>query len=167
MSSLAKIAAVFILSIAMRSYGDTPSTVFTISGRVISRTCTFDNANQSVSLNTISVRDFLENPVPVLQEFTVTITCGSGVSSVQLSFSGSPDISDHTAFANTGQATGVALRLLHEDKVILPDGSYTAPIPVVNNTGKIILKAGYTVTSLSTFSAGDFESTAILSFIYD
>lgn len=167
MSSLVSIIIAVITSIATSCYADTPSAIFTLSGRVISRTCTFDNADQSVSLNTISIRDFLKSPVPVLQEFTVAITCGSGVSSVRLSFSGTPDMTDNTAFANTGQAKGVALRLLHGGNMIFPDGSYEVPVPVVNNAGKSTLQAGYTVTSPDALSAGEFESTAILSFIYD
>lgn len=168
MRNLLKISGVLLsLCTVMPASADTPSAIFTISGRVISRTCTFDSANQSITLSTISVPELLASRVPLLQDFPVAITCGSGVTSVKLAFSGTPDSVDSSAFASSGQAQGVALRVLHGDTVIPPDGSYSVPMTIVNNAGSRLLQAGYTLTDSGALSAGDFSSTVILSFVYD
>lgn len=167
MSNVLKISAVIALGMVMPAIADTPSAIFTISGRVISRTCTFDSTHQSISLHPVNVRDFLTSRVPLLQDFPVAITCGSGVTSVKLAFSGTPDSVDSSAFASSGQAQGVALRVLHEDTVIPPDGSYSVPMTIVNNAGSRLLQAGYTLTDPGALSAGDFSATVILSFAYD
>lgn len=166
----AVIAAGVLLSMALQpdaSAAD-PTTIITITGTVVSRTCTFDEATQSVPLEEINTREFTDTGVKKSTTFPVAISCGSGVTSVSIVPDGTPDSQDPTTFANTGQSTGVALRLLDASgNVLLPDGTSKVSVTPVAGKGSYSFRAGYVATAPGAVTGGDFVSVATLSFNYD
>lgn len=147
---------------------DSSSTIITITGTVVSKTCTFDDATQLVELDEINTREFTDAGVKKRTEFPVSISCGRGVTSVSIVPKGTPDLLDPTAFANTGQSTGVALRLLDaSDNVLLPDGTSQVLVMPTEGKGRYSFRGGYVATAPGAVTAGDFVSVATLYFNYD
>lgn len=144
---------------------DSPTTTIPLSGRVVANTCTFNNANQTVTLDKISPTEFRDSSIKAAKNFTVGITCSAGVSMVQIVPSGQADAIDKTAFNNSGDADNVALRLLTSNgQVLAPDGSNGVSVTPSSGSGSYTFKAGYVATG--NVSAGSFTSMVTMSFNY-
>ncbi|MBJ9122320.1 type 1 fimbrial protein [Citrobacter koseri] len=161
---------IFIFSFSLWA-STQPKGNFTISTRVVSRTCEFNDALQTIILDDISTSAFKDSSIKAVQQFTVNITCGTGVSSVNIVVSGSADTSDTTLFKNTaqnpsGNTTGVGLRVFDNDNVIRPDGLTPVLIVPVNQTGSHTFKAGYVATRPGNVTPGAFATSLTLQFDY-
>ncbi|MBC3252453.1 fimbrial protein [Serratia fonticola] len=144
---------------------DNPTTIIPLTGQVVSNTCTFNNANQTVTLGKVSPADFRDNGIKAATNFTVGITCGAGVSAVQIIPTGQADTMDSTAFTNNGSAENVGLRLLSSDgQVLTPDGSAGVSVTPSGGSGSYTFQAGYVATG--NVSGGSFTSMVTLSFDY-
>ncbi|MBJ8986873.1 type 1 fimbrial protein [Citrobacter koseri] len=145
---------------------DNPTAIITISGTVVSKTCSFDSTSHSVILDEISVGEFTDNSIKAPRQFPISISCGSGVQSVEIIPSGEPDPNDSTAFRNTASAENVGLRL-HDDnnQVLSPQGSSVTIIPD-NGSGSYMFTAGYVATGDDIIEGG-FSSMVNLEFKYD
>ena len=144
---------------------DNPTTVIPLSGRVVANTCTFNNANQTVTLSKVSPTDFRDSGIKAAKNFTVGISCAAGISTVRIVPSGQADAIDETAFNNSGNAENVALRLLTSNgQVLAPDGSEGVSVTPSSGSGSYTFQAGYVATG--NVSAGSFTSMVTLSFDY-
>lgn len=132
-------------------------------------TCTFNDATQTVVLDDIAASAFSDKSLYSVTPFDVRIKCDTDVTLVKIIPSGTPDGDDETAFSNTGSAKHVALRLLDQDKqVLLPDGTIgVSVVPSGDGEGNYTFSAGYVATAPGQVTAGNFASTATLSFEYD
>lgn len=147
------------------AYADNPTTIIPLTGRVLANTCTFNNASQTVTLNKVSPADFRDSSIKATQNFTVEITCSAGISTVQIVPTGLPDAIDETAFANSGNAENVGLRLLSSDgQVLAPDGSVGVSVTPSGGSGSYTFQAGYVATG--SVSGGSFTSMVTMSFDY-
>ncbi|WP_166733308.1 fimbrial protein [Serratia fonticola] len=154
-----------LLGIVPSAQADNPTTVIPLSGRVVANTCTFNNANQTVTLSKVRLAEFRDSGIKAAKNFTVGITCASGISTVRIIPSGQADTLDKTAFKNTGNANNVALRLLTSDgKVLAPDDSKGISVTPSGGSGSYTFQAGYVATG--NVSAGSFTSMVTLSFDY-
>ena len=144
---------------------DNPTTTIPLTGRVVANTCTFNNANQTVTLSKVSPTEFRNSGIKAAKNFTVGITCAAGVSTVRIIPSGLADALDETAFSNSGNAENVALRLLTSNgQVLAPDGSQGVSVTPKSGSGSYTFQAGYVATG--NVSAGSFTSMVTLSFDY-
>lgn len=144
---------------------DNPTTVIPLTGRVVASTCTFNNANQTVTLSKVSPTDFRDSGIKAAKNFTVGITCSTGVSTVRIVPGGQADAIDETAFNNSGNAENVALRLLSSDgRVLPPDGSEGVSVTPSGGSGSYTFQAGYVATG--SVSGGSFTSMVTMSFDY-
>lgn len=144
---------------------DNPTTTIPLTGRIVSNTCTFNNANQTVTLSKVSLAAFRDNGVKAAKNFTVGIACGAGVSMVKIVPTGQADAIDETAFSNSGSAENVGLRLLSSDgQVLSPDGSIGVSLTPSGGSGSYTFQAGYVATG--NVSGGSFTSMVTLSFDY-
>ncbi|XGI80457.1 fimbrial protein [Enterobacter hormaechei] len=149
----------------------------TITGNVLSNTCTIDNgsANQTVVLPDISDRDISgKGKLGGLTNVTIKLNdCGTAASEVEVSASGNQDDEDATAFSNSvsqedGGATGVGVYFYHTDGAtkFLPDGSVTQVsklTPLSDNT--LNYQASY-VGINDTVTAGPFSTVVNMTFTY-
>ncbi|HEY1844321.1 MAG TPA: fimbrial protein [Buttiauxella sp.] len=162
------ICLIIVCFFSKKSFSENPVSVLTISGRVISKTCAFENESQIFYLSDVNTNAFKDSRLYSKKEYSININCGSGVSAVKVVVNGSEDSLDKDAFANTGQSTGVALRLLDANGGILaPDGSKEILITPQNLVGKFTFAAAYIATAPGRVTAGTFESLVTLSFSYD
>lgn len=147
---------------------DNPTTVIPLSGRVVPSTCTFNNANQTITLDKIRLANFGNSTtIKAVKIVTVGITCASGISAVKIIPNGQADAKDPTAFKNTGNAGNVGLRFSDSGGVALPpDGSRGVSVTPKNGSGSYNFQAGYVATSKGNVSAGSFTSMVTLSFDY-
>lgn len=144
---------------------DNPTTVIPLTGRVVANTCSFNNANQTVTLSKVSPTEFRDSGIKAAKNFTVGISCAAGISTVRIVPSGQADALDETAFNNSGNAENVALRLLTNDgKVLAPDDSKGVSVTPSGGSGSYTFQAGYVATG--NVSAGSFTSMVTLSFDY-
>lgn len=174
MKTTSKLASVLVMGalLSLVSQSDAraahPSTLITVTVTVVDKTCTFDEASQSVELDEITTRGFMDTGIKKRTEFPVTITCAGAVASVNIVPEGTPDLQDPTAFANTGQSSGVALRLLDaSDNVLRPDGTSQVSVVPVEGKGSYRFRAGYVATAPGAVTSGDFVSVVTLGFNYD
>lgn len=150
-----------------------PTATITISGTVVSKTCTFDEATPpTVVLSDIGAREFTDTAAKKVVNVPVAITCGAGVAqTVQIVPTGTADTADTTAFKNTGASTGVALRFMDaSDNALLPNGTKTVSVSLPGTgerKGAYTFKAGYVATAPGAVSGGNFASVVTLSFNYN
>jgi P pilus assembly protein, pilin FimA len=148
-----------------------PTAVITLTGTVVSRTCTFDETVASVVLDDINPREFTDGSMKKARDVVVGITCGSGVSSVKIVPTGTADAADTTAFKNTGASTGVALRFTNASgSTLLPGGTSSVqvtPSGTAEKTGSYTFKAGYVATAPGAVTGGNFASMVTLNFNYE
>jgi minor fimbrial subunit len=157
------------LSTATESLSETnPAMVVTFNWRVLRPTCSFKTSVQNVTLDDITDRAFTDTDVRNATPFTVGITCQSGLDTVKIVPAGTPDTQDPTAFANTGTAGNVALRLMDKaGKTLRPDGSSGVAVTPQSGEGSYTFSAGYVATSVGKVTPGSFVSVVSLTFEYD
>ncbi|MBJ9260676.1 type 1 fimbrial protein [Citrobacter amalonaticus] len=144
-----------------------PQTV-TITGTVVSNTCSFDDVAPTVVLDDIGTSEFTNATVRKLKDVSVNITCGAGVTSVKIVPTGTEDGIDNTLFKNTGTSTGVGLRLQGSDgTIMLPSGSSEVSVTPISGKGNYTFKAGYVATTPNTVTSGQFLSQVTLNFNYN
>ena len=154
-----------LLGIVPSAQADNPTTVIPLSGRVVANTCTFNNANQTVTLSKVRLAEFRDSGIKAAKNFTVGISCAAGISTVRIVPSGQADAIDETAFNNSGNAENVALRLLTNDgKVLAPDGNEGVSVTPSGGSGSYTFQAGYVATG--NVSGGSFTSMVTMSFDY-
>lgn len=137
-----------------------------IIGKVVSKTCSFDTADQTVFLDDIAVSDFTDNTIKAPKSFAVDFSCGAGVSSVNIKLSGQPDSNDATAFRNKSDAKNVALRLLDNDMGVLGPSNSKVTVTPISGRGSYTFTAGYVATA-DNVTEGGFQADVGLNFMYD
>lgn len=158
---------VLSLVLASTALATDPSTTLTISGRVVSKTCSFDKDTQTVVLDDITAAEFIDTGIKKATTFDVGITCGVGVSSVNIIPVGDAASND-IDFLNTGKATGVALRLQDASgNPLRSDGNSSVSVTPVGLTGSYTFTAGYVATNPGGVTGGNFSSSVTLNFDYD
>ena len=98
--------------------------VITINGKVVATPCTVSTPTAEINLGTLYSADFVTaGSASAWQTFTLNLTnCPIGTSKVTATFSGSSD-SSNTYYANTGNATNMAIQLADSDGNNLKNGS--------------------------------------------
>lgn len=142
---------------------------FTISGTVLAPTCSFARDTQVVNLQEVTIRDFKNTNVVAEIPVEIPITCGAGLSSVNIVASGEPASGMDSSFKNTGTARNVALRFMADSRSPMsPDGSKSVTVAVTNGAGSHTFLAGYIATpQAGALGAGTFVSTVTLNFQYN
>lgn len=147
---------------------ENPTQIITISGTVVSKTCAFDDTTSTVILDDIGSREFTDATARKLTDVLVSITCGAGVTSVNIVPSGIEDETNNTLFRNTGDATGVGLRLQNESgTAMLPSGSTNVSVVPASGKGSYTFRAGYVATAPGEVTGGSFLSQVTLNFDYN
>ena len=147
----------------------------TISGTVRDNTCTLDNTSPSITLPSVSARDFGSTKGTVLGKTKVTLllkSCGSEAATVRAVASGTADSGDTNAFANSsknnGVAGGVGLYFYKTDgeALLSPSGSVSEDIAISpDQDNSINFYAAYVATS-DTVTAGNFLTVVSIRFNY-
>lgn len=98
--------------------------VITINGKVLATPCTVSTPTAEIDLGTLYSADFVTaGSASAWQTFTLNLTnCPVGTSKVTATFSGSSD-SSNSYYANTGNATNMAIQLADSDGNNLKNGS--------------------------------------------
>lgn len=137
------------------------STSITISGKVIPRTCAFEDDIQHITLPEVLSKDFNDKNSTGHTEFTVNISsCAPAIEKLNLRFSGETTTGQPAGyFLNKGSAVGFSLVIYtHEsEERVSPDKKIE--IPVQGGNGSIRLIASYMRHSEHPV-AGSFSSTA-------
>ncbi|TLV05904.1 fimbrial protein [Klebsiella indica] len=145
-----------------------PTQIVAFTGMVVNKTCTFDDVTSTVVLDDIGTREFTDTAVKKLKDVPVSITCGAGVTSVKIVPSGTPDEQNDTLFSNTGDSTGVALRLQDlSGTTMLPSGSTNVSVIPSSGKGSYTFRVGYVATAPGTVTGGRFLSQVTLNFNYN
>lgn len=107
----------------------------TINGKVVATPCTVATSNVDIDLGTLMSSDFVTaGSSSAWHSFTLNLTnCPVGTSKVTATFSGSSD-SSNSYFANTGDATNMAIQLADSDGSNLKNGS--SKVVAVNDSSK-------------------------------
>lgn len=148
--------------------GTDPSASFTVTAQVIRATCSFSVAEQLVTLPGISTLMLTDTSPKNIKNFSIELSCGSGVKAFYLIPSGTPDDINPSDFANTGSAKNIALRLFDKDGNILrPDGTSKVSVIPADKVGNYTFKAGYVATKPNSVTGGSFVSLVNLNIEYD
>lgn len=132
------------------------STSVTISGKVIARTCAFEESVQNITLPDVLRSDFGNNVLTGDTPFTIKVeSCAPSVSSLEIRFEGTEG-GVHSTFTNTGTSEGYSLALFtSENNESVYDG-VTIDLPVQQGDGSIDMIAKYQLHSNSPI-AGSFK----------
>lgn len=144
----------------------------TINGSVVASPCTVDTDTQDkiVAFQPLQARDLNDaGSAGEWQDFTLLLTeCPVGTHSAIVQFSGTPDAADASAFANSGTASHVALRLAAQSdkaqalsnnstwQTAVDDASHQAQFKL---TARLFTPEGHA-------TAGTFHSLINVDFIY-
>lgn len=148
----------------------------TVTGQIISNTCTVDATKSDLEpvLDTVSDRDMKgKGTVKGQKDINIVLTdCGADTTKVEVTASGTAQdtTADANAFSNTGEATGVGLYFYETDGAtkFSPDGSVKETVtlsPDDSDNATMTFKAGY-VSVVDTPVAGDFKSQVTLTLAY-
>ncbi|WP_413504031.1 fimbrial protein [Serratia grimesii] len=167
----ALIAAGMLLTVPQGSVlaatGDKAQINITIN--VTARTCSFDNSTPMIQLEDVSTAKFRHSGTSMVsgKNVDIDIQCGSGIENVKIVPTGLSAAGDATAFANTGSAKNVGLRLMayQGSAMLYPDGSAYVTVSPSDGVGSYRFKAGYVATG-GPVRAGDFMAVVNLSFDY-
>lgn len=145
------------------------STEFTITGVLEAKTCSFNETTLTVDLPDVDTRSL--NNTNIIQgktDFTLSMNCSGGVSSINIIPSGSAvTIGDSTLFLNTNSARNVGLRLLDKDgNTLTPDGQKKISINYDESGGKYMFSAGYAPTGSGRVSGGSFKTVVTFALDY-
>ncbi|WP_169801864.1 fimbrial protein [Herbaspirillum chlorophenolicum] len=129
------------------------------------------DTNKSVALPSVKTSDFLSvGSVAGATAFSITVEeCSTSVRSARFTFSGTAAPNNSDYFANTGTASGVALRLTAQRSgaVVTPTGSaasVTEPISTELRRGSLSMVANYARTG--TMNPGTLRSIATVTINY-
>ncbi|CAI2793936.1 Fimbrial subunit ElfA precursor [Serratia grimesii] len=159
------------------AWASEPTSVdITLTGKIISNTCTIDKdaSDLAPALDTISDRDMKgKGAVKGLKDIKIALTdCGVDTKSVEVTASGTAQdaTGDVNAFQNTGTATGVGLYFYETDGTtpFSPAGNVKQTVPLnpdASGNAAMTFKAGY-VSVTDAPVAGDFKSLVTLSLTY-
>lgn len=145
------------------------STTFTITGVLEAKTCSFNEATQAINLPEVDTRSLAGSSIiHGKTNFTLTLNCSGGVSTVSIIPSGTAVANgDTTLFLNTGTAKHVGLRLLDSaGNVLTPNGQSKATFNMDTSSGMYTFSAGYAGTGTGRVSGGSFEAVVIFSLDY-
>ncbi|SFT38252.1 major type 1 subunit fimbrin (pilin) [Kosakonia arachidis] len=177
MNRLTRATALMALMAAGATQAASDTATITITGTVLSNTCTIDSSSavQNITLGAISDRDIKgKGTTGGKKDVVIKLTnCGAGTSGVVVRASGTPDADDALAFANarvqeSGGATGVGVYFFQTDGTtkFVPAGTITQTsslIPSVDNT--LTYKASFVGTK-DAVTAGDFSTVVNMTFDY-
>ncbi|HDC4619760.1 fimbrial protein [Enterobacter asburiae] len=144
------------------------STQFTITGILEAKTCSFNETALTVDLPEVETRTLNNsNSIQGKTEFTLSLNCTGGVTSVSITPSGTAISSgDNTLFLNTMSAQNVGLRLLDKNgNILTPNGQKKVSFDYFGSGGKYTFSAGYAATGVGRVSSGSFQ--AIVNFRLD
>ncbi|MCU6161484.1 fimbrial protein [Enterobacter bugandensis] len=144
------------------------STQFTITGILEAKTCSFNETALTVNLPEVDTRSLNNsNAIQGKTYFTLTVNCSGGVSTVDITPSGSAiSNGDNSLFQNSQSAQNVGLRLLDKDgNILTPDGQKKVSIDYTASGGKSTFSAGYVATGTGRVTGGGFQS--IITFLLD
>lgn len=142
-----------------------------ISAVILARPCTVDTgtANKVVDLGKYKMREMQSAGAGGdWADLDLLLTnCPAGTSAATVTFSGTADNDDATAFKNTGDAAGVALRLTARDRTtILSDGStLKEDLDVTSKNITFPLSARF-ISPKGNPTAGQFAAAVNVSFTY-
>ncbi|MCU6396988.1 fimbrial protein [Enterobacter quasiroggenkampii] len=142
------------------------STQFTISGVFEVKTCSFNETTLIIDLPEVDTRSLNNtNAIQGKTDFTLSMNCSEGITSVSITPSGTAVSSgDTTLFLNTGSADNIGLRLLDSKGNILnPNNQDMIAIDYEESGGKYTFSAGYSATGTGRVSGGSFQT--VVSFL--
>ncbi|OPA94543.1 fimbrial protein [Pseudomonas fluorescens] len=130
------------------------------------------DVNRTIALPNIKISDLTDTTSAGAANFELTANCNSvaNASTVTFHFTGTPDATDPSRFANTGTAGGISLwlysRIGGANQTIRADGTDSArAVAVSNNRAVLPLGAAYFKTG--TVSQGTLASTATVNITYN
>ncbi|MFS7241162.1 fimbrial protein [Serratia proteamaculans] len=143
------------------------ATEVNVSGKIIAAPCTVDaSINQTLDFGDVKSQT-LQTPGTgsPWEAFNLTLSlCPASTSKAIVTFSGTPDIQENTAFAHTGTASGVALQLSSSSVILADKSSLTALVDPSHNAIFPLAARVYSPTGKS--SAGTFRSMVQVSMSY-
>lgn len=148
-----------------------PKGNFTITTRILSRTCEFKDSSNVIVLDDITTGAFTDNSIKAIKSLPINISCGTGVNAVNVVISGTPDTLDDSLFRNnaqnpSGNATGIGLQVSDKGRIIQPNASGGVLINLTNQVGSRTLQAGYVATQPGHVTSGAFATSLTLQFNY-
>lgn len=142
-----------------------------VTGNVVASPCVVDpdTKDKTIDFDKIYSKDLSEAGTgSVWKDFSLLVKqCPAATTKAKVTFSGTPDQDDATAFETTGEATNVALRLASRDHAVnYGNGSVMEmPINSSDHTATFPLSARL-FTPNGAAGAGSFETTVSLTFTY-
>ncbi|NWA27292.1 type 1 fimbrial protein [Pseudomonas gingeri] len=143
-----------------------------INGTVEGGTCSLiaDDSNRSISLPPIRVGDFANSDSAGHKPFELSARCDSDINSITFTFNGTPAPADGARFANSGDASGLALwlysRLGGVQQTLRADGSDNART-LTPSGGLAVLPLGAAYWKSGAVSEGSLESLATVDVTYN
>ncbi|HDR2546276.1 TPA: fimbrial protein [Enterobacter ludwigii] len=137
------------------------STQFTVTGVLEAKTCSFNESALTVDLPEVDTHTLNNsNDIQGKTQFTLSINCSGGVTSVNITPSGvTVSGGDSTLFLNTSTARNVGLRLLDKNgNILTPDGQKKVTFEYSASGGKYTFSAGYAPTGSGRVTGGAFQS---------
>lgn len=146
-------------------------TAININGNIIASPCNVDTntVNKTVELGEGSVRDMsVAGAGAEWIDFELMLTkCPAPTVKAIVTFSGTPDVDDATAFKNSADATGIALRLASRDRATTyqNDSTMTQTIDTATHSATFPLSARM-FSPKGNPTSGQFAAAVNVSFTY-
>ncbi|HIE4562738.1 TPA: fimbrial protein [Stenotrophomonas maltophilia] len=166
-----KLAAALALMTATHGvHAADAETTIEVTGRINAGSCAL-NLQPSVILRTLAKEDVI-NREQHLVDVPFTFTACIGVTSVNVTFSGTPHPADEDVYANdiVDGAQNVAIALMQRN---VPSGKWLSPgkmivIPITDGSGGLEMDAAYyTSATLGIPTVGDIQATVTVNVLYN